>query len=505
MLDNRAAARCVTKPPSPRSPNYNLHEAAYQLVSSKSLHVRWARGHLDSRKAHSLHDYHDRNGNELADCAARTGSTMCPSHGPSSTSPADILMNSHVMLSLVRKWIIKSRPQKLVPEAHWTSWLPLRAVNTDKWGPWLWGTLRWPGYGAPWETDPARCIRCGQRHGQAVQECCREHGNCKRVHIRSSSVDADSRHVNASGFHGSHASVQISQNRGSHGHAKRQSFLLVQAHWRVVIATWHFHVFQRLQAWTFDKLKHAPTYVSNKWPTHVVPPVKGAPPQAAKPTARNLWNHVRGVFSLPPSAQTKFVDTAPTMGELGWQLTQAVTTAEHQWVLDAMTRHQRSVLHGIERPRKSSPPLEPASRPPARDVSAAPAGVALFLAQAERELYQAQSGAVQLSMVAVASALTSHGIAWKTLLLARHSEHLKRQMYFFHKVQAIRWYVEAQYAVCSKSWLADLHRLRLRMWRTSVYPMTQATQTHKLALASRYRGQTHSLGIESILREEESA
>ena len=44
-------------------------------------------------------------------------------------------------------------------------------ADRDKWGPWLWGTLRWPGYGAPWETAPVLCPRCGQRHGLTVQEC----------------------------------------------------------------------------------------------------------------------------------------------------------------------------------------------------------------------------------------------------------------------------------------------------------------------------------------------
>ena len=68
----------------------------------------------------------------------------------------------------------------------------------------------------------------------------------------------------------------------------------------MVVATWHFHVFQRLQAWVVDKLQHAPTFVSNKRPTHIVPPVAGALPQVAKPTARNIWNHVRGVLSIPP-------------------------------------------------------------------------------------------------------------------------------------------------------------------------------------------------------------
>ena len=61
------------------------------------------------------------------------GSAMHPCRGLGSTSPADILLNNHVMLAPANKWIIKSRPHKLVPEVHWTSWLPLRAVNWDKW------------------------------------------------------------------------------------------------------------------------------------------------------------------------------------------------------------------------------------------------------------------------------------------------------------------------------------------------------------------------------------
>ena len=121
----------------------------HQLISTKSLQVRRARGHRDQKKARRLRDYQDKIGNELADLAAPVGITMHPCRGPGSTSPAHILLNNHVMPSLARKWIIKSHPQKLVPEAHWTSWLPLCAVNRDKLGPWLWGTLRWLGYGAP--------------------------------------------------------------------------------------------------------------------------------------------------------------------------------------------------------------------------------------------------------------------------------------------------------------------------------------------------------------------
>ena len=66
--------------------------------------------------------------------------------GPGRMSPAGILLNNHVMPSSAPKWIVKSRPQKLVPEPHWTSWLPVRAIHGDKWGPLLSGTLQWPGY-----------------------------------------------------------------------------------------------------------------------------------------------------------------------------------------------------------------------------------------------------------------------------------------------------------------------------------------------------------------------
>ena len=52
----------------------------------------------------------------------------------------------------------------------------------------------------------------------------------------------------------------------------QRPFLPVQAHWRVVVATWHFHVFQRLQVWVFDKLQHAPSFVSNKRPAHCLLP-----------------------------------------------------------------------------------------------------------------------------------------------------------------------------------------------------------------------------------------
>ena len=54
VLDNRARARCGSKPPSPQSSDYDLHGATYQLISTKALQVRRAHGHLDPKKAHTL-------------------------------------------------------------------------------------------------------------------------------------------------------------------------------------------------------------------------------------------------------------------------------------------------------------------------------------------------------------------------------------------------------------------------------------------------------------------
>ena len=114
----------------------------------------------------------------------------------------------------------------------------------------------------------------------------------------------------------------------------------------MVVATWHFHVFQRLQAWIIDKLQHAPSFVSSKQPMQIVPLVAGAPPHVAKPTARHKWNHVRGVVSIPPRSEPRFTDTAPTVEERRWQLTQAVITTERTWVFEPMARH-----HHVAPPR----------------------------------------------------------------------------------------------------------------------------------------------------------
>ena len=129
VLVNRAVTKAVAHAPHLQSSDYDLHQASYSLVTAKQLTIRWARGHRDPKKAHNLQDYQDRMGNELADDEAKKASTMHPGKGAGSTSPADILLNKHVMPSLVRKWVVKTWPQKLTPNAHWTSWLPLFAFN----------------------------------------------------------------------------------------------------------------------------------------------------------------------------------------------------------------------------------------------------------------------------------------------------------------------------------------------------------------------------------------
>ena len=164
----------------------------------------------------------------------------------------------------------------------------------------------------------------------------------------------------------------------------------------MVVPTWHFHVFQRLQAWVVDKLQHAPSFVRNKRPTHIVPPVARAPPQVAKPTAYNIWNYVRGVLSIPPRLEPRFTDTAPTVEEfwsveeLRWQLTQAVTTAERTWVFEAMARH-RHVAPPRKRPREPSPPPAQTPASPPRESHETHAGP--FPEQARRAMLHAQTQA----------------------------------------------------------------------------------------------------------------
>ena len=123
-------------------------------------------------------------------------------------------------------------------------------------------------------------------------------------------------------------------------------------------------------------------------PTHIVPPIAGAPPQVAKPTACNIWNHVRGVLSIPLHSEPRFTDTAPTVEELRWQLTQAVTAAGRTWILEAMAQH-RHVAPPRKRPRE---PLSPPAPTPAsllcesREIHAGP-----FREQGRRAILHAQT------------------------------------------------------------------------------------------------------------------
>ena len=375
--------------------------------------------------------------------------------------------------------------------------LPLRAVNRDKWGPWLWGTLRLPGYGAPRETGPVLCPRCGQRHGLAVQECLLSCPSESR--FWDIWTDAwETWKPEATKWRQTASANELRMcTRLQFPHSLQRSFLPVQAHWRVVVATWHFHVFQRLQAWVVDKLQHAPTFVSNKRPTHIVPPVAGALPQVAKPTARNIWNHVRGVLSIPPRSKPRFTDTAPTVEELRWQLTQAVTTAESTWVLEAVARHHH-VAPPRKRPRELSPPPAQAPASPPRESREIHAGP--FLEQARRVMLHAQMQAARLCLEEVAQALARQAVTQKSLFLAHHHEHLCRQAYFLYKEHTTRWYVEAQQAVYHLSWMADSRRLRFRQWRTAVLLEARSTVSRKLAVASSCWKQAHvslSTGIQA--------
>ena len=184
-------------------------------------------------------------------------------------------------------------------------------------------------------------------------------------------------------------------------HSLQQSFLPVEAHWRVVVAKWHF---LRLQAWVFDKLQHAPLFVSHKRPTHVVPPVARALLQVAKPMARNISNHVRGVMSIVPWAEPRFANAVPTVEELQWQLTQAASAAKRTCVLEAMAWHRHVAL---PRKRPREPSLPPARTPASplhesHEIHAGP-----FLEKAKRRaMVHAQTQAARLCLEEVAQALT---------------------------------------------------------------------------------------------------
>ena len=106
------------------------------------------------------------------------------------------------------------------------------------------------------------------------------------------------------------------------------------------------------------------------------------------------------------------------------QLTQAVTNAERAWILEAMAQH-RHVAPPRKRPREPSPaPAPTPASPPcgSRAIHARP-----FLEQARRAMLHAQTQAARLCLEEVAQALARQAIAWKSLFLVHHHEHLCRQ------------------------------------------------------------------------------
>ena len=236
----------------------------------------------------------------MADLAARAGSTVHPCRGLGSTSPADILLNNHVMPSLARKCIIKSRPQSWYPRHIGRHLLPLRAVNRDNWGPWLWGTLRWPGYGAPWETGPVLCLGCGQRHGLAVPECLLSCPSASRFWDIWTDTWETWKQKAPKWRQTASADELRMCTRLQFPHSLQRSFLPLQAHWRVVVATWHFHVFQRLQAGVVDKLQHAPTSASG---VQLSSPKRGPRCRASSPRHPRVGS--KHTFRCPPAFKQK--------------------------------------------------------------------------------------------------------------------------------------------------------------------------------------------------------
>ena len=121
----------------------------------------------------------------------------------------------------------------------------------------------------------------------------------------------------------------------------QRSFSAVPVHWRVVVGTWQFHAYQRVQAWNTSKCEVGPACVSSKRPTYVVPPVPGAP-SVHKPTKRNKCNHVRGVTAVTSREKPQYRDVAPTLHDLRWQLTQANSVTATAWVLQALRQHVKT-------------------------------------------------------------------------------------------------------------------------------------------------------------------
>ena len=192
-------------------------------------------------------------------------------------------------------------PQKLIPEANWASLLPLRAVNRDKWGPWLWGTLRWLEYRASLETDLVECLRCRQHHGLVVQ-----HGQTPFVYPPTIPTLP--------------VAVLPSGLGTSKGGGRSVALPCIPT----------------IASVDLRQVTTRPSLYRQKTTQTGGPAGPWVPPPVVKPTARNVSNHVRGMPTLPRGTWPKYGDTTPTVESV------AVDTSQYRcptpWVLDAMVR-----------------------------------------------------------------------------------------------------------------------------------------------------------------------
>ena len=119
-------------------------------------------------------------------------------------------------------------------------------------------------------------------------------------------------------------------------------------------------------------------------------------------------------------------------------------------------------------------------------------------------MLHAQTQAARLCLEQVAPALALQAIAWKSLFLTHHHEHLCQQAYFLDKEQTSRRYVEAQQAVYRMSWMADSRRPHFRQWRTVVLPEAWSTVSRKLAAACSCWERAH-LSLSTTIQAEEAS
>jgi hypothetical protein len=167
-LDNKACANSIAVKRARVVPDQDFRDLAYQEISAKNLLVQWTPGHVNLHETPTYASFRDARGNHAADEMAKIGTLLqYPAHP--TTHPWDILLNGSKLPLPPKTWIMKLRRQKVVEAAHWTTWLPLKSLRRSSWVRWLWGQVRWPDCGAPWERHPSFCPHCPKLHGTSVQ------------------------------------------------------------------------------------------------------------------------------------------------------------------------------------------------------------------------------------------------------------------------------------------------------------------------------------------------